>query len=57
MSDLPDDKLPHTLSISYGEDEQSVPKSYAEKVCTMFGQLGARGVSIIFASGEYVLPL
>ncbi|EMR65696.1 putative tripeptidyl-peptidase 1 protein [Eutypa lata UCREL1] len=31
MSDLPDDELPHTLSISYGEDEQSVPKSYAEK--------------------------
>ena len=54
LLDLPDDELPHTLSVSYGENEQSVPKTYAEKVCTMFGQLGARGTSVIFASGEYV---
>ncbi len=52
MANLADDELPHTLSISYGEDEQSVPRAYAEKVCTMFGQLGARGTSVIFASGE-----
>lgn len=25
---LPDDELPQTLSISYGEDEQSVPEPY-----------------------------
>lgn len=51
---LPDSKLPHTLTTSYGEDEQSVPRAYAEKVCQMIGQLGARGVSVIFSSGEYV---
>ncbi|KAF2156079.1 tripeptidyl-peptidase-like protein [Myriangium duriaei CBS 260.36] len=48
----PDDKLPHTLTTSYGEDEQSVPESYNRRVCSMFGQLGARGVSVLFSSGD-----
>ncbi|KAI1110329.1 subtilisin-like protein [Nemania sp. NC0429] len=48
----PNHKLPHTLTTSYGEDEQSVPREYVKKVCTMFGQLGARGVSVIFSSGD-----
>ncbi|KAI6089848.1 subtilisin-like protein [Hypoxylon rubiginosum] len=52
LLDLPDEELPHTLTTSYGEDEQSVPRTYVEKVCTMFGQLGARGVSILFSSGD-----
>ncbi|KAK4214963.1 hypothetical protein QBC37DRAFT_481788 [Rhypophila decipiens] len=49
---LPDSKLPQTLTTSYGEDEQSVPKEYAKKVCQMIGQLGARGTSVIFSSGD-----
>ncbi|OTB06976.1 hypothetical protein M426DRAFT_54196 [Hypoxylon sp. CI-4A] len=52
LLNLTDDELPHTLSTSYGEDEQSVPKAYAQKVCTMFGQLGARGVSVLISSGD-----
>ncbi|KAL7623014.1 Tripeptidyl-peptidase sed2 [Parahypoxylon ruwenzoriense] len=52
LLDLPDKDLPHTLTTSYGEDEQSVPKTYVKKVCTMFGQLGARGVSVLFSSGD-----
>ena len=48
----PDDELPHTLTTSYGEDEQSVPLRYRKRVCSMFGQLGARGVSILFSSGD-----
>ncbi|KAJ8119779.1 hypothetical protein ONZ43_g3347 [Nemania bipapillata] len=48
----PNSKLPHTITTSYGEDEQSVPKEYVKKVCTLFGQLGARGVSVLFSSGE-----
>ncbi|KAI0455004.1 subtilisin-like protein [Xylaria acuta] len=48
----PNSKLPHTLTTSYGEDEQSVPKEYVKKVCTLFGQLGARGVSVLFSSGD-----
>ncbi|KAK3321801.1 peptidase-like protein [Apodospora peruviana] len=49
---LPASKLPQTLTTSYGEDEQSVPREYALKVCNMIGQLGARGVSVIFSSGD-----
>ncbi|KAB5583053.1 peptidase S8/S53 domain-containing protein [Coniochaeta sp. 2T2.1] len=48
----PDSALPQTLTTSYGEDEQSVPRAYVEKVCQMFGQLGARGVSVLFSSGD-----
>jgi tripeptidyl-peptidase I len=49
---LPDKEIPHTLTISYGEDEQSLPQEYAKKVCNMFGQLALRGVSILASSGE-----
>jgi tripeptidyl-peptidase I len=45
-------KLPQTLTTSYGEDEQSVPAKYAKKVCSMFGELGLRGVSVLFSSGD-----
>ncbi|GAM82663.1 hypothetical protein ANO11243_006450 [Dothideomycetidae sp. 11243] len=48
----PDEALPHTLSTSYGEDEQSVPEAYNRRICAMFGQLGARGVSVLFSSGD-----
>jgi tripeptidyl-peptidase-1 len=48
----PASALPQTISTSYGDDEQSVPKSYATKVCNEFAQLGARGISLIFASGD-----
>lgn len=49
---LPDDELPAVLSTSYGEYEQTVPTPYANETCNMFAQLGARGVSVIFASGD-----
>ncbi|KAH6621631.1 peptidase S8/S53 domain-containing protein [Chaetomium sp. MPI-SDFR-AT-0129] len=52
MASLQDADLPQTISTSYGEEEQSVPRDYAIKVCDMFKELGARGVSIIFASGD-----
>ncbi|KAI0873315.1 tripeptidyl-peptidase [Hypoxylon argillaceum] len=48
----PDSALPQTLSTSYGEEEQSVPSDYALKICNMFMQLGARGVSVLFSSGD-----
>ena len=48
----PDGSLPHTLTTSYGEDEQSLPLAYRRKICDLFGQLGARGVSVIFSSGD-----
>lgn len=49
---LDDDELPSVLSTSYGEDEQSVPAKYAKNVCNLIGQLGARGVSVVFSSGD-----
>ncbi|KAL7949423.1 peptidase S8/S53 domain-containing protein [Trichoderma barbatum] len=52
LLNLDDYELPKVVSISYGANEQLFPKSYAQQVCDMFGQLGTRGVSIIGASGD-----
>jgi tripeptidyl-peptidase-1 len=49
---LPQSKLPQVISTSYGENEQSVPKSYAVSVCNLIAQLGSRGVTVIFSSGD-----
>ena len=49
---MPDSKIPQTISISYGEDEQSWPEAQAKKICNMFAQLGSRGVTVLFASGD-----
>ncbi len=50
--DKPDDELPSVLTVSYSDDEVSVPRPYAEKVCNMIGMLTARGMTILFASGD-----
>ncbi|KAL6860760.1 hypothetical protein ACO1O0_004794 [Amphichorda felina] len=52
LLDKLDDEIPHVLSFSYGDDELSVPKPYAERVCSMFGLLTARGTSILVGSGD-----
>jgi len=44
--------LPQVISTSYGDDEQTVPYSYALTVCNQFAQLGVRGVSLLFSSGD-----
>lgn len=49
---LSDKNVPQVISTSYGDDEQTVPRSYANKVCAGFAQLGARGVSVLFSSGD-----
>lgn len=49
---LPAESLPNTLSISYGDDESTIPVSYATNACNLFSQLGARGVSILVSSGD-----
>ena len=46
-------KVPQVISNSYADDEQTVPKSYARKVCNQFAQLGARGVTVLFGSGDF----
>ena len=44
--------LPGVISTSYGDDEQTVPPSYARAVCNIFAQLGARGTTLVFSSGD-----
>lgn len=46
------DPLPSVVSTSYDDDEQTVPKDYAVQVCNALAQLGARGTSVLFASGD-----
>lgn len=46
------DPLPSVISTSYDDDEQTVPKDYAIQVCNALAQLGARGTSVLFASGD-----
>ncbi|KAI0090980.1 tripeptidyl peptidase A [Irpex rosettiformis] len=43
---------PQTISTSYADDEQTVPKSFAQRACNGFATLGARGVSLTFSSGD-----
>lgn len=44
--------IPQVISSSYGDDEQTVPLSYARSVCNQFAQLGARGVTFLCSSGD-----
>ncbi len=52
LAALPDEELPSVISISYGVNEQLLDKAYAQHVCDIFGQLSARGVSVLAASGD-----
>ncbi|KAF8257579.1 peptidase S8/S53 domain-containing protein [Lactarius quietus] len=45
-------KIPQTISISYGIDEQILPQEYTKALCDLFAQLGARGVSVLLPSGN-----
>jgi tripeptidyl-peptidase-1 len=49
---LSNEDLPLVMTTSYGDHEQTVPTSFARRVCAEFAQLGARGVSVIFSSGD-----
>ncbi|KAK0186036.1 family S53 protease-like protein [Armillaria mellea] len=44
--------LPQVLTTSYGLDETVFPVSVAMRLCNAYMALGARGVSVIFASGD-----
>ncbi|KAH8832840.1 peptidase S8/S53 domain-containing protein [Flagelloscypha sp. PMI_526] len=45
--------IPQVLTTSYGDDEQTVPQDYAERVCALFAQLGALGTTVFFSSGDF----
>jgi tripeptidyl-peptidase-1 len=44
--------IPNVISSSYGDDEQSVPLSYAKRVCKEFAQIGARGTTLFVSGGD-----
>ncbi|KAH9015229.1 peptidase S8/S53 domain-containing protein [Lactarius pseudohatsudake] len=44
--------IPQTISISYDSREYYVPQEYSRALCTLFAQLGARGASVLFPSGD-----
>ncbi|KAH9003215.1 subtilisin-like protein [Lactarius hatsudake] len=46
------DEIPQTISTSYANYESDFPLDYARSLCNLFMQLGARGVSVLFASGD-----
>ncbi|KAI9454384.1 subtilisin-like protein [Lactarius psammicola] len=46
-------KIPQTITTSYGNYEKLYPREYAVRVCFLFAQLGARGVSVLFSSGDH----
>ena len=50
---LKKENIPQTISFSYGEDEKNYPPEYLKSVCDLFAQLGARGVSVLFATGDH----
>jgi len=52
ISSQPDSTLPQVITTSYGDDEQTVPLNYAQRVCNQLAVLTARGVSLIFSSGD-----
>ncbi|KAF8264598.1 subtilisin-like protein [Lactarius quietus] len=45
--------IPQTISTSYADYEYIVPPEYLERICYLFAQLGARGVSVIFSTGDW----
>lgn len=49
---LGDSQLPNVISVSYGDNENTVDYDYASRVNTEFQKLGARGVSILYSSGD-----
>ena len=49
---LEEEDIPQTISTSYFYDELSVEESLAWHMCKLFGQLGLRGISVLFASGD-----
>ncbi|KAF8258775.1 peptidase S8/S53 domain-containing protein [Lactarius quietus] len=43
---------PRTICGSFSFNEDTLPLEYADQACQLFARLGARGVTILFASGD-----
>ncbi|KAH8990283.1 subtilisin-like protein [Lactarius akahatsu] len=46
------DQIPQTISTSYANYETELSLDYARAVCDLFMQLAARGISVLFSSGN-----
>ncbi|THH18975.1 hypothetical protein EW146_g2121 [Bondarzewia mesenterica] len=44
--------VPNVMTTSYGSDESDVSLSLANNLCNAYAQLGARGTSVFFSSGD-----
>ncbi|KAH8979410.1 subtilisin-like protein [Lactarius akahatsu] len=53
MLSLDDNELPRTISASYGGFEDGAPLDFVESACELFAQLGVRGVSVLFSTGDF----
>ncbi|KII88063.1 hypothetical protein PLICRDRAFT_30516 [Plicaturopsis crispa FD-325 SS-3] len=49
---LAEDAPPQVLTTSYGQNENTISRALANNLCNAYAQLGARGTSILFASGD-----
>ena len=47
-----DAEVPKLFSTSYGEDEESIPMQWSVRTNNEFMKAGARGISLLFASGD-----
>ncbi|KZV69230.1 family S53 protease-like protein [Peniophora sp. CONT] len=46
------DNPPHVLTTSYGANEDEISAGVADSLCNAYMQLGARGTTILFSSGD-----
>ncbi|KAI0661167.1 peptidase S8/S53 domain-containing protein [Cubamyces menziesii] len=49
---LGQDPAPQVLTTSFGFNEQDLPAPIAINLCNAYAQLGARGTTVLFASGD-----
>ncbi|KAK7001748.1 family S53 protease [Favolaschia claudopus] len=47
-----EDQVPQVMTTSYGENETDMSKALAFKLCEAYAAFGARGTSVLFASGD-----
>ncbi|KAJ6581843.1 family S53 protease [Mycena capillaripes] len=47
-----EDNIPQVMTTSYGENESDLSPALAFKLCNAYMGLGARGTSVLFASGD-----
>ncbi|CDO72790.1 hypothetical protein BN946_scf184994.g43 [Trametes cinnabarina] len=49
---LEQEQLPQVLTTSFGFTEKDIPAAIGSNLCNAYAQLGARGTTVLFASGD-----